>query len=65
MTKEGACVHQVRCFSVTYRPERPVRDSSNLVDANAALEACSVVAGISVGFPLAPRPKAHAFRSSW
>jgi hypothetical protein len=65
MTEEGACVHQVRCSSVTYRPERAVGDFLALVDADAALEACSVVTAISVGFSLAPRAKAQALRFPW
>jgi hypothetical protein len=65
MTEEGACVHRVRCFSVTYQPERVVGDFSALVDADAALEACSVATTIPVGFSLAPRAKAQALRFPW
>jgi hypothetical protein len=65
MTKEGACVHQVRCSSVTYRPERAMADFPVLVDADAALEARNVVTAISVGFSPASRAKASALRFPW
>jgi dUTPase len=65
MAEEGACVHQVRRSSVACRRERAVGNLLGLVDADAALVACSVVTSISVGFSLASRAKAQALRFPW